>query len=182
MHEVSLPFFSCSVLFHFSLSYCNLISAKHLCIRYHYLGALTMKSLQFKAINKVSLATFKNWSVSSLLTSVFTNQLPFKDPIWHFQLITIMPLWWALWESSVTTLFIKFFSFTLVKNKRSSGSLFYSCKDWGEKKYYFLQTMIVLFFLVLLFPFRKKRVSPHLQLVIRYYICFESVNWHTRCF
>lgn len=40
-----------------------------------------MKSLQFKAINKVSLATFKKRSVSSLLTSVFMNQLPFKDPI-----------------------------------------------------------------------------------------------------
>lgn len=110
-------FFSCSGLLPISLSYCNLISAEHLCTRYHYLGVLTMKSLQFKAINKVSQATFKNWSVSSLLTSVFINQLPFKDPIWHLQLITIMPLWWVLWESSVTTLFIKFFPSHLLKTK-----------------------------------------------------------------
>lgn len=43
--------------------------------------ALTVKSLQFKVINKVSPATFKNCSVVSLLTSVLVNPLQFKDPI-----------------------------------------------------------------------------------------------------
>lgn len=173
MHEVLLCFFSCSVLFHISLSYCNLISAD-----YFYIGALTMKSLQFKAINKVSLTTFKNWSVSSLLTSVFMNQLPFKDPIWHFQMITIMPLWWVLWESSVATIFIIFLSFPLVK--KTLQVHYFIVVSVEEKKKYFLWMMNLLFFLGLLFPFRKKKMTPHLYLVIRYWICFESVDWHTQ--
>lgn len=159
MHEVSLCFFTCSVLFHISLSYCNLISAEHFYIRYHYIGVLAMKSLQFKAINKVSLATFKNWSVSSLLTSVFMNQLPFKDPIWHFQLITIMPLWWVLWESSVATVFIIILSFPLVK-KKPSGSLFHCCKGWGEKKKKW--TMNLQFFSASLSLQEKKKRTPNL--------------------
>lgn len=146
MHEVSLFFFSCSVLFFISLNYCNLISAEHLCTRYHYLGALTMKSLQFMAINKVSLATFKNWSVvSSLLTSLFMNQLPFKDPIWHFPLITIMPLSWVLWESSIATLFIIFSPSSLLETKGLQVHYFVVVSVEEKRNIVFAQTMNVLF-------------------------------------
>lgn len=179
MHEVSLCFFSCSVLFHISLSYCNLISAVHFYIRYHYIGVLTMKSLQFKAINKVSLGTFKDCYVSSLLTSVFMNQLPFKDPIWHFQLITIMPLWWVLWESSVATVFIIFLSFPLVK-KRLQVHYFIVIRV--EEKKNILSDHESIFLSSASFSLQKKNNNISSVSYYKVLYFFESVDCHTQCF